>query len=117
MVSRGASVVRSAKLEHTMRKILLLCAAFAAAPVFAQDLVARQGEDTIRLAESECTDKGVLGRVPPQFHSQFRAATAVVAGHTFSACWRKAGNAAHLVYEDGDQGIVPLSDLKAELSA
>ena len=100
-----------------MRMILLLCAAFAAAPAFSQDLVARQGEDSIRLGDSPCTEQGVLGRVPPQLHAQFRTATAIVAGHTFSACWRKAGAAAHLVYEDGDQGIVPLSDLKAELSA
>jgi hypothetical protein len=53
----------------------------------------------------------------PQLHSQFKAATAVVQGNNFAACWRKTGAVAHLLYEDGDQGIVPMSDLKPELSA
>lgn len=58
-----------------------------------------------------------LARLGPELHSQFKAALAVVEGRIFAACWRKAGNVAHLLYEDGDQGIVPLSDLKPELTA
>jgi hypothetical protein len=27
------------------------------------------------------------------------------------------GNAAHLVYEDGDQGIIPANELKPDLTA
>ena len=101
-----------------MRTFLLLCAALAAAgPVMSQDLIARQGEDTIRLAEAPCADQGVLGKVPAQFQAQLMQATAVVHGQTFSACWRKAGEMVHLIYEDGDQGLLQLSDLKAELSA
>ena len=42
---------------------------------------------------------------------------AIVEGRTFTACWRKAANVAHLLYEDGDQGIVPLADLKPDLTA
>jgi hypothetical protein len=41
----------------------------------------------------------------------------VVEGQTFTACWRVVGNAAHLLYEDGDQGIIPLAELKPEMSA
>ena len=101
-----------------MRTVLLLCAAFAAAaPAMSQDLIARQGEDTIRLANAPCADKGVLGKVPAQLQPQLMQATAVVQGQTFSACWRKAGEMIHLIYEDGDQGLLPLSDLKAELTA
>ena len=100
-----------------MRTILLFCAVFAAAPAMSQDLVARQGDNTIRLADAPCADEGVLSKVPPQLHAQFRRAVATVEGQTFAACWRKTGGAAHLIYEDGDQGILPLADLKPEMSA
>lgn len=95
----------------------LLVALLVPLPAAAQDLVAREGDDSIRLREKPCEVEAVLSRVPQQFHSQFMAATAVVEGKTFAACWRKAGAAAHLVYEDGDQGIVPLSELKVEHGA
>jgi hypothetical protein len=98
-------------------RFVLLCAALAAAPAMAGDLVARQGGDTVRLADGPCTSERVLAMLEPQLHSQFKAATAVVQGNNFAACWRKTGAAAHLLYEDGDQGIVPMSDLKPELSA
>lgn len=100
-----------------MKSVLLCAALAAAAPAMAQDLVARQGSDTVRLADGPCTSEQVLVRLEPSLHSQFRAAMAIVEGRTFTACWRKAGNAAHLLYEDGDQGIVPLADLKPELTA
>lgn len=100
-----------------MRFVLLCVAALAAAPAMAQDLVARQGNDIVRLADGPCTSEQVLARLEPALQSQFKAALAVVEGHTFAACWRKAGDVAHLLYEDGDQGVVPLSDLKPDLTA
>ena len=57
-------------------KLAILCAALAAAPAIAGDLVARQGNDTIRLADAACTSQPVLSRLQPKTHSQFRAATA-----------------------------------------
>jgi hypothetical protein len=46
-----------------------------------------------------------------------RDATAVVQGKTFKACWSVEGQAAHLLYEDGDQGLIPLRDFKIPISA
>jgi hypothetical protein len=100
-----------------MKRILVLCAALAVVPVFAEDLVARNGNDSVRLAEGPCTSELVLSRLQPQMHVQYKAASAVVEGQTFTACWRVVGNAAHLLYEDGDQGIIPLAELKPEMSA
>jgi hypothetical protein len=100
-----------------MIRLAILCSAFAAAPVFANDLVARQGSDVIRLVNAACTSEEVLSRVAPQMRSQFRAAQATVDGQTYTACWRITPGAAHLVYEDGDQGLVPLTALKPQLSA
>lgn len=100
-----------------MRTLLICVALAAAAPTFAQDLVARQGEDSVRLNDAPCTSELVLGRLEPQQKEDYRQASAVVGGQTFQACWRQMGTAAHLMYEDGDQGLIPLADLKPELTA
>jgi hypothetical protein len=98
-------------------RFAILCVALAAAPALAGDLVGRQGSDTVRLAEGPCTSETVLAQLDPGLHSQYKAASAVVQGQTFTGCWRKAGRVAHLLYEDGDQGIVPMAELKPEMSA
>lgn len=98
-----------------MRSVLL-CLAVAAAPALAGNLVAQQGGDSVRLADEPCTSEIVLGRLDPRLHSQYKAASAVVQGRTFAGCWRKTGAVAHLLYEDGDQGIVPMADLRPEMS-
>jgi hypothetical protein len=100
-------------------KSVVLCAALAAAaaPVFAQDLVARQGSDAVHLGEGPCTSQPVLKLIDPKLQTKYHAATATVQGRTFAACWALTANGAHLMYEDGDQGLVPLSDLKPELTA
>jgi hypothetical protein len=100
-------------------KALVICAALATAvaPVFAQELVARQGDDSVRLSDSECKSELVLSRIEPGQASEFHAASAVFQGQRFQACWRMVGNAAYLVYEDGDQGIIPADELKPELAA
>ena len=92
-------------------------AAFAAAPSFAQDLIARQGDDSVRLSEESCKSELVISRLDPGLAGQFRSASAVFQGQRFQACWRMMGNAAYLIYEDGDQGIIPATELKPELSA
>ena len=98
-------------------RVVLLCAALAAAPAMAGDMVARQGGDTVHLADAPCTSPKVLSRLEPKLQDQFKAATATVQGRTYAACWHLTRAGAHLLYEDGDQGLVPLSDLKPELTA
>ena len=100
-----------------MKAVITLCAALALAPAFAEDLVAREGNDSVRLASAPCENQTVLKLVEPNTHSEYKAATATVQGQSFVACWRAMGNVAHLVYEDGDQGIIPIGELKAELTA
>jgi len=100
-----------------MRVVLLCVAALATAPVFAGDMVARQGSDAVHLGESPCKSEQVLKLLDPQLQTKYHAATATVQGRTFAACWRMTPNGAHVMYEDGDQGLVPLSDLKPELTA
>jgi hypothetical protein len=93
-------------LENPM-KLALLCAALvaAAAPSFADDLVARRGSDTARLTDAA------------QARPAFRAALVEVQGQTFQACWGTTGDAIYLLFEDGDEGLIPVNELKTELSA
>jgi hypothetical protein len=97
-----------------MRKFILAALLCAAGSSFAQVLVARQGDDSVRLTGAECKSQLVLDRLDPSVVSHYRAASAVFQGQSFVACWRLVGNAAHLVYEDGDQGIIPATELKPD---
>ncbi|MDB5898622.1 MAG: hypothetical protein JWP22_1772 [Ramlibacter sp.] len=101
-------------------KALVFCAALATvavAPAFAEDLVARQGDDSVRLSDAACKSELVLSRIEPGMATEFRAASAVFQGQRFQACWRMMGNAAYLMYEDGDQGVIPANELKPDLTA
>jgi hypothetical protein len=71
----------------------------------------------VRLSDADCTSQLVLSRLEPGTAGEFHAASAVFQGQKFQACWRMVGNAAYLVYEDGDQGLIPASELKPDLAA
>jgi hypothetical protein len=104
-------------LRETFMRFALLCAAaLLAAPAMADELVASDGKDSVRLSDSPCSNEQVLSRLAPALRSLLRDASAVVEGRTFKACWVVNGQAAHLLYEDGDQGLVPLADFKPPLS-
>ena len=98
-----------------MKALIAVCAALAMTPAFADTLVARQGDDSVRLADVPCRSEAVLGRIEPNIHSDYKSATARLAGQSFVACWREMGSVAHVVYEDGDQGLIPMAELKREL--
>jgi hypothetical protein len=88
--------------------LLLLCAPLAHA-----DAIARQGNDWVRLTARPCADPKVLAHIPdPKRQLDFRAATAHFQGQTYSGCWTPIPGGAGVIYEDGDQGLIPLEDLK-----
>lgn len=99
-----------------MKAAIALCAALAFAPAFAEDLVAREGNDSVRLADAPCENPVIMKLVEPEAHTEYKAASATVQGQNFVACWRAMGSVAHLVYEDGDQGIIPMVELRKEIS-
>jgi hypothetical protein len=100
-----------------MRFALLLAAGLLAAPAMAGELVAYNGGDSVRLSDSPCSNEQVLSRIKPQLHAALREASATVQGQPYKACWVAAGATAHLLYEDGDYGVIPMSDFKAPRSA
>ncbi len=90
----------------------ILGASLAAGTAMAADLVAYEGKDMIRLTSQSCTNAAVLERLHPQVQPQFRQADAVLQGQRYTACWSMTPTAAYLVYEDGDEGLVPLTKLE-----
>ena len=99
-----------------MKAIVVLCATFSLATAIAGELVSYEDGNTIRLADGACNSEKVLRQVEPKFHTLFRAASAVLEGQQFTACWHITAAGAHLIYEDGDEGFVPLRSLKPLLS-
>ncbi len=80
--------------------------AFLATPAFSQEMVASDGKDEIRLTLNACP-ASVLARIPEQFHSRFMEAKATIGGQKYVACWARRDPMIHVVYEDGDQGLIP----------
>jgi hypothetical protein len=96
-----------------MRLALLCVAALLAAPAIAADeVVASNGSDTVRLSNTQCSSEKVLEQTDPVLRAQLRDATAVIQGESLKACWIVDGRVAHLLYEDGDQGIIPLTQFR-----
>jgi hypothetical protein len=81
----------------------------------ADDLVARNGNDTVRLTQQACHTEvlPLLAMVYPAAAERFRAAYAQVDGADYRACWilRPDGKVL-LQYEDTDAGLIPWADFK-----
>jgi hypothetical protein len=81
-------------------------AALVAASFAASAQVASNGKDWVRLSKEPCT------RVNAPDKAERKAASAFVDGKPYFACWRPLNGQIHLVYEDGDQGLIPLHDFQ-----
>lgn len=99
-----------------MKTWAVLCAAMVGASAMATELVSYQGKNVIHLADGACTSETVLNRLEPEMQGQFMAASAELDGATYKACWRATPAGAQLIYEDGDQGMVPMERIKPLVS-
>lgn len=88
---------------------LALFLALLADAADAQDLIARNGKDWVRINDKACENKKVLQHVPPQMHEQFRSATVQFEGQLYLACWIGTAQGVVIVYEDSDRGGIPYS--------
>jgi hypothetical protein len=89
-------------------KRAIIAALIAAGPVMADDLVARNGDDYVRLTSRPCSTPEVLALLPADMHEHFQDAVTHVGGQTFRGCWVLGPDGiVRLRYEDGDAGIVP----------
>lgn len=97
-----------------MKRILITSIlALATVPAVA-DLVARHGNDTLRLMETSCPVT-MAKYLPAEIIGRFLAAVAIVDGKTYMGCWTLRGDGqVFLRYEDGDSGLMPLASFKDE---
>jgi hypothetical protein len=95
-----------------MKFALACAAALLAAPAIADEVIATNGSDSVRLSDTQCSSDKVLELVPPALQTRMKNATAVIQGQSLRACWVADEKSAHLLYEDGDQGIVPLAEFR-----
>lgn len=74
------------------------------------DLVARAGENELRLMHSPCVHAGILGQLKEEWRPQFKKAQAIVGGKLWFACWIDNQEGAYVVFfEDGDMAMYPVS--------
>lgn len=94
-------------------KRALVCAGIAllAFSAAADDMVASNGRDSVRLTQKPCSP-AILATIPPQFQKQAKAASAVVGGAIYTACWIPSGDHVILSYDDGDTGIIPVHQFR-----
>jgi hypothetical protein len=78
----------------------------------AETRVARQGLDEVRIFDTACVSAETLIRIPEAERERFGKAQGMFGGQRFFGCWRPLGGDAFILWEDGDQGIVPKGDLK-----
>jgi hypothetical protein len=92
-----------------MRKLFfslsLAAMSFAAS---ADDMVMRQGPNSLRLQQAPCTLPGEDGK-PGE-----KAAVAILDGRQYRGCWVASGGIVSLRYEDGDVGHVRVESFTSE---
>jgi hypothetical protein len=94
---------------------VLLIAALAAGSAFAgTEMVAKQGDDVVRLMDAPCPYASVLRFIPDEARKEFRKADTRVGGQRYFACFRLLGSTVQVLYEDGDVGMIPADQFKPD---
>jgi hypothetical protein len=92
--------------------ILLLLAPLA----LAGERVVRQGADEVRVFDSPCVSAETIGRIPEKDREGWNKVQGRFNGQRYFGCWRPLGDSAiHILWDDGDQGVIPLIELKPVL--
>jgi hypothetical protein len=95
-----------------MRSILL-AAMLCAGPVSAANYVYEASPGNgVYLSDAACKHAGILSSVADDYKDQFRKGRATIGGREFALCWIEAEGRAYLIYEDADQGVLPMRSFK-----
>lgn len=89
-----------------MKHILVFLSVMFCCTAWAEDLVAKNGDDSVRLTQSECPSE-ILKLLPAIAVGRTKLAIAVVSGVEYRACWMPYGDLIALKYEDDDNGLIP----------
>jgi hypothetical protein len=78
---------------------------------------AHQGADWVRIWNSPCVSAETLARIPQEERAAFQKVQGYVGGKLAFGCALQRGNMYFILWEDGDQGVVPASELKQDPEA
>jgi len=97
-------------------RALILVLLLVAFPAAAGEFVARQGDNEVRVFDAPCVHAGTIGYIPQAARASFKKATGRIDRQMFYGCWRSVGdgNLVHIVWEDGDQDVLPVSQFKPD---
>lgn len=99
-----------------MRRLVFAALLCAASSSFAAK-IAQRGDDWVRVYDSPCVSAETIARIPEGDRKGWGKVQGFFGGQKFFGCWRPMGNSTYILWEDGDQGIVPNGDLKEEMGA
>jgi hypothetical protein len=85
------------------------------------DSVARLGDDWVRFTALPCLHESVIALLTADKEDplDYRKASASFRGKEFAACWKPDFDSRRVLlrYEDGDGGLVPMSEIKDDSGA
>ncbi len=93
---------------------LFALAALVAFPAMADDMIAKMGDDILRLTQGDCSP-AVLVHIPDDYKPRMKAAYALIDKKSHVACWiLRSDGMVVIQYADGDLGMAPLSMFRRE---
>lgn len=93
------------------RLFILIVLVLATAPALAEKVFA-QGGDEIRIFDSPCVSVETMNRMPANARAGWNKAQGSIGGQRFFGCWREMTGVVYIIWEDGDQGVVPMIGFK-----
>jgi hypothetical protein len=92
-----------------MKRVLLAALAAGISTSAAADLVAKNGDNELRLLNTPCVNSAVLAHIRDEWRDKFKTAQAQLGPQFFHACWIDTEQGAYFViYSDGDQSAIPV---------
>jgi hypothetical protein len=95
------------------RSILFLILLLLTPLALAETRVLRQGNDEVRVFDGPCVSAETIGRIPENEREGWKKVQGYINGQRYFGCWRPLDEAfVYILWEDGDQGLIPLTELK-----
>jgi len=98
-------------MRYLVAALILLTATAHAS----ESMLARDGQNTVRVTRGPCTDRAILAHIPAEYRPRFQHGEAVLDGKHYPLCWAAANSEwVVLVFADGDAGRVPIAAFEPE---
>lgn len=99
------------------RLYIMIASVLLASCAHMQSVVASDGRNSVRLTDQPCVDAAVLKHLNPKYRDVVQEASAVIDGHQYAACWMVDRDQAHLLFDDGEQALIPRSSFRRDEGA